>query len=129
MCILPRTGRPAVIWSTPPFESYIKIVKVDAETGKTIPYAGAGFQIFRPDGSKVTQTFTYPTVTTLDTFCTNSEGYLITPETLEYGTGYSLVEVAAPFGRASKKKSLCATERERTRCTREMHPMEGKHKA
>ena len=24
------------------FESYIKIVKVDAETGKTIPYAGAG---------------------------------------------------------------------------------------
>ena len=40
------------------FESYIKIVKVDAETGKTIPYAGAGFQIFRPDGSKVSQTFT-----------------------------------------------------------------------
>lgn len=80
------------------FESYIKIVKVDAETGKTIPYAGAGFQIFRPDGSKVTQTFTYPTVTTIDTFYTNSEGYLITPETLEYGTGYFLVEVAAPFG-------------------------------
>ena len=80
------------------FESYIKIIKVDAETGKTIPYAGAGFQIVRPDGSKVTQTFTYPTVTTIDTFYTNNEGYLITPETLEYGTGYSLIEVAAPFG-------------------------------
>lgn len=80
------------------FESYIKIVKVDAETGKTIPYAGAGFQIFRPDGSKVTQTFTYPTSTTIDTFYTNSEGYLITPEPLEYGTGYYLVEVAAPLG-------------------------------
>ncbi len=80
------------------FESYIKIVKVDAETGKTIPYAGAGFQIFRPDGSKVSQTFTYPTMTTIDTFYTNSEGYLITPEPLEYGTGYYLVEVAAPFG-------------------------------
>lgn len=77
---------------------YIKIVKVDAETGKTIPYAGAGFQIFRPDGSKVSQTFTYPTMTTIDTFYTNSEGYLITPEPLEYGTGYYLVEVAAPFG-------------------------------
>ena len=25
------------------FESYIQVVKVDAETGKTIPYAGAGF--------------------------------------------------------------------------------------
>ena len=80
------------------FESYLKIVKVDAETGKPIPYAGAGFQIYRPDGSQITQTFTYPTVTTLDTFYTNDEGYLITPESLEYGTGYSLVEVEAPFG-------------------------------
>ena len=42
------------------FESYIKVVKVDAETGVTIPYAGAGFQIYRPDGSKVEMTFTYP---------------------------------------------------------------------
>lgn len=41
------------------FESYIKVVKVDAETGVTIPYAGAGFQIYRPDGSKVEMTFTY----------------------------------------------------------------------
>ena len=43
------------------FESFIKVVKVDAETGVTIPYAGAGFQIYRPDGSKVEMTFTYPT--------------------------------------------------------------------
>ena len=49
------------------FESYIKVVKVDAETGVTIPYAGAGFQIYRPDGSKVEMTFTYPTPTTIDT--------------------------------------------------------------
>ena len=80
------------------FESYIKIVKVDAETGKVIPLAGAGFRIYRPDGSLITQTFTYPEVTTIDTFYTNSEGYLITPEKLEYGTGYSLVEVSAPYG-------------------------------
>ena len=57
------------------FESYIKVVKVDAETGVTIPYAGAGFQIYRPDGSKVEMTFTYPTPTTIDTFYTNAEGY------------------------------------------------------
>ena len=50
------------------FESFIKVIKVDAETGNTIPYAGAGFQIFRPDGSKVEMTFTYPEVTTIDTF-------------------------------------------------------------
>lgn len=80
------------------FESYIKVVKVDAETGAAIPYAGAGFQIYRPDGSKVAMTFTYPTPTTIDTFYTNAEGYLVTPEKLEYGSGYSLVEVQAPYG-------------------------------
>ena len=80
------------------FASFIKVVKVDAETGVTIPYAGAGFQIYRPDGSKVEMTFTYPTPTTIDTFYTNSEGCLVTPEKLEYGSGYSLVEVQAPYG-------------------------------
>ena len=80
------------------FESFIKVIKVDAETGNTIPYAGAAFQIYKPDGTLVTQTFTYPEVTTIDTFYTNDEGFLVTPETLEYGTGYSLVEVQAPYG-------------------------------
>ena len=80
------------------FESYIKIVKVDAETGKVIPLAGAGFRLYRPDGSLITQTFTYPEVTATDTFYTNGDGYLITPEKPEYGTGYSLVEVSAPYG-------------------------------
>lgn len=80
------------------FESYIKIVKKDAETGNTIPYAGAGFQIYDPNGELVTMTFTYPEVTTIDTFYTTADGELITPETLEYGTGYSLVEVQAPYG-------------------------------
>lgn len=80
------------------FESYIKIIKVDAETGKTIPYAGAGFQLYRPDGTLITQSFTYPEPVTIDTFYTNDEGWLITPEKLEYGTGYSLVEVYAPYG-------------------------------
>ena len=79
-------------------ESYVKIVKVDSETGKQIPYAGAGFQIFAPDGNKVTMKYTYPTVTEIETFYTNSEGYLITPETLPYGKGYSVVEVQAPYG-------------------------------
>ena len=68
------------------FRSFIKVIKVDAETGCTIPYAGAGFQIYRPDGSLVTMTFTYPSVTTINTFYTNDEGMLITPEKLEYGT-------------------------------------------
>ena len=79
-------------------ESYVKIVKLDSETGKQIPYAGAGFQIYNSNGKLVTMTYTYPEVTTIDTFYTNSEGYLITPETLPYGKGYSVVEVQAPYG-------------------------------
>lgn len=79
-------------------ESYVKIVKIDSETGKQIPYAGAGFQIYDPDGNKVTMKYTYPTVTEIETFYTNSEGYLITPETLPYSKGYSVIEVQAPYG-------------------------------
>ena len=80
------------------FESYIKIVKKDVETGKVIPYAGAGFQIYDPEGNLVTMKFTYPEVTEIDTFYTTADGGLITPQTLEYGKGYSLVEVQAPYG-------------------------------
>lgn len=81
-----------------PFTSYLKIQKTDAESGLAIPYAGAGFEIYRPDGTKVTMQYTYPEVTEIDTFYTNEEGYLITPQTLDYGTGYYLVEVQAPHG-------------------------------
>ena len=84
------------------FESYIKIVKVDTETGKTIPYEGAGFEIYDSNGQKISMTFAYPTPTTIDTFYTNNEGYLITPEVLPYGE-YSLVEVQAPYGYALDK--------------------------
>ena len=80
------------------FESYIKVVKVDAESGKNIPYAGAGFEIYDPAGNKISMTFTYPTPTTIDVFYTNADGELVTPEMLPYGEGYSLVEVQAPYG-------------------------------
>ncbi len=81
-----------------PFTAYLKITKVDRETGKVVPYAGAGFEIYDSNGKKVSQTFTYPKKTTISTYYTNSEGYLITPEKLDYGKGYSLVEVQAPYG-------------------------------
>lgn len=79
------------------FESYVKVVKLDAETGKQIAYSGAGFEIYDSEGHRVTIQFTYPEVTEIYTFYTNSEGYLITPETLPYGD-YTLVEVEAPYG-------------------------------
>ena len=66
------------------FESYIKIVKKDVETGNTIPYAGAGFQIYDPNGNLVTMTFTYPEVTTIDTFYTTADGDLIVYDVLHH---------------------------------------------
>ena len=80
------------------FESYIQVVKVDAETGKTIPYAGAGFQIYDSSGNLITMEFTYPTPTTVDTFYTDANGSLVTPEKLPYGQGFSIVEVQSPYG-------------------------------
>lgn len=80
------------------FKAYLKIVKVDAETGKVIPYAGAAFEIYDPDGKLVEMTTTYPQPETHTRFVTNDGGWLITPEMLPYGTGYSIVEVQAPHG-------------------------------
>lgn len=79
------------------FESYLKVVKIDAETGKQIAYEGAGFEIYDSNNHRISMQFTYPEVTTIHTFYTNSEGYLITPEKLPYGD-YTLKEVQAPYG-------------------------------
>ena len=79
------------------FESYLKVVKFDKETGKRIPYEGAAFEIYDSDNHRVTMQYTYPQVTSIHTFYTNKEGYLITPERLPYGY-YTLKEVQAPYG-------------------------------
>lgn len=79
------------------FESYLKVVKLDKETGKRIPYEGAAFEIYDSDNHRVTMQYTYPQVASIHTFYTNKEGYLITPEKLPYGD-YTLKEVQAPYG-------------------------------
>lgn len=79
------------------FESYLKVVKLDKETGKRIPYEGAAFEIYDSDNHRVTMQYTYPQVTSIHTFYTNKDGYLITPEKLPYGD-YTLKEVQAPYG-------------------------------
>lgn len=75
------------------FESRVKIVKKDAETGNTVPQAGHGYQLYDPQGKLITMTVTYPEIVKINTFYTDSNGYLITPEPLPYGKGYSIVEV------------------------------------
>ncbi len=79
------------------FESYLKVVKLDKETGKQIAYEGAAFEIYDSDNHRVTMQYTYPQVTSVHTFYTNKEGYLIAPEKLPYGN-YTLKEVQAPYG-------------------------------
>lgn len=75
------------------FESRVMVVKKDGETGNTVPLAGHGYNLYDPEGNKISMTLTYPEVMEIDTFYTDSNGYLITPETLPYDKGYSLVEV------------------------------------
>ena len=79
------------------FESYLKVVKLDKETGKQIAYEGAAFEIYDSNNHRITMQYTYPQVTSVHTFYTNKEGYLITPEKLPYGD-YTLKEVQAPYG-------------------------------
>lgn len=79
------------------FESYLKVVKLDKETGKRIPYEGAAFEIYDSNNHRITMQYTYPQVTSIHTFYTNKEGYLITPEKLPYGD-YTFKEVQAPYG-------------------------------
>ncbi|MDW0103458.1 SpaA isopeptide-forming pilin-related protein [Clostridioides difficile] len=75
----------------------MKVVKIDSETKKIIPVRGAEFKI------KSLQTGDFITMPKnnedgkTDTFYTNDEGYLITPEALSYGE-YELIEVKAPDG-------------------------------
>lgn len=44
------------------FESRVKVVKKDAETGNTVPLAGHGYELYDPEGNQITMTITYPEV-------------------------------------------------------------------
>ncbi|MEO2454677.1 SpaA isopeptide-forming pilin-related protein [Enterococcus faecalis] len=78
-------------------EEKLKVVKVDAETDKTIPRSGAGFQIKNLQTGKL-MTMSKPNEEgKTDTFYTNEKGYLLTSQALAYGE-YELTEVQAPEG-------------------------------
>lgn len=86
-------------------EEKLKVVKVDAETGKTIPRADAGFQIKSMQTSELVSMPKFNAEGETVTFFTNSEGYLMTPETLSYGD-YELIEVQAPVGYVLAKEPM-----------------------
>ncbi len=74
----------------------LKIVKVDAETGKQVPLP-CSFKLEDSSGEVVTWTSHYPEEETLDTWTANERGELTLPMLLEEGD-YTLVEVEAPYG-------------------------------
>ena len=86
-------------------EEKLKVVKVDAETGKTIPRDDAGFQIKSMQTGELVSMPKFNAEGETDTFFTNSEGYLMTPETLSYGD-YELIEVQAPVGYVLAKEPM-----------------------
>ena len=101
------------------FESRVKVVKKDAETGNTVPLAGHGYQLYDPEGNKITMTVTYPEVVELDTFYTAEDGTLITPESLPYQNILNalhilqmgvLVSAFAPFRKLPEIFGLDAAE-------------------
>lgn len=84
-------------------EGYLKLVKVDAETGKAVKLANTAFAIFmlHEDGTKerlsmVDPDSGDPTVKT-DVFYTDDEGRMKTPEKLPLGR-YEVVELEGPNG-------------------------------
>lgn len=94
-------------------QSEIKIVKIDAETGKTIAKAGIQFRIQDEQGAWVTQKQLYPTPQEISVFETAADGTLTLPQPLRYGR-YSLYEVTAPDGYLLSEKPLPFTVGENT---------------
>lgn len=75
-------------------EMKIRLVKVDAENGKTVPVAGTTFRIEKENGDPVTFEMLYPQPHTLAEFVTDGSGTLFLPDTLPVGK-YMLYEVSA----------------------------------
>jgi uncharacterized surface anchored protein len=86
------------ILNDPTFTSLVKIIKVDAETGKKVPAAGVSFKVKDlSTGKWVTQHINYPTPIDIDVYETAPDGTLVMPEVLKSGN-YELYEQAAPWG-------------------------------
>ncbi len=71
----------------------LKVVKIDKDTKEVIKRSNICFKIFNVDKNEyVSQSVAYPNKETIDKFCTNENGELITPYPLDSGK-YKLEEV------------------------------------
>lgn len=80
-----------------PVETPLTLIKVDAETGKTIPLAGTTIQILNSNKEVITFVNNYPHREEITDFVTDASGSITLPEKLPYGT-YYVHEVMAPEG-------------------------------
>jgi LPXTG-motif cell wall-anchored protein len=94
------------ILNDPAYTARVKVVKLDAGTGKVIPAAGTSFKIKNlKTGEWVKQNVWYPAPATINVVETGMDGTLMLPEPLKSGT-YELHEVKAPYGYLVSDKPL-----------------------
>ena len=88
---------PPLTLSDQPIRYRLRLLKTDAETGRTIVLSSASFKLKNAAGEYVAQTVYYPTQQEIDTFVTDETGGVTLPETVTWGL-YYLEEVKAPEG-------------------------------
>lgn len=77
--------------------SPVRLIKTDAETGRTVPLAGAGFRLLDAEKEPIIMEVRYPSGEACEIFYTDESGSLILPEKLPPGT-YYFQEAEAPYG-------------------------------
>ena len=77
--------------------SPVRLIKTDAETGRRVPLAGAGFRLLDAEKEPITMEVRYPSGEACEIFYTDESGSLILPEKLPPGT-YYFQEAEAPYG-------------------------------
>lgn len=88
------------------FTAKLRIVKMDADTGKTVLRPNAEFKIYDMNRKEyVTMITTYPSKVTHTSFFTDADGDLILPDVLKLGN-YRIEEVAAPHGYVVNKNHV-----------------------
>lgn len=90
--------QPWIIMNDAPFEGMLKLVKKDAETGKTVLLPNTTFKIKNLDtGEYLTQFVWFPIPHTVDTWSTTDQGIVYLNDVIMYGN-YQLEEITAPNG-------------------------------
>ncbi len=92
-------------------ELMVRLVKKDADTGKTIPVAGTTFRIENSAGGTVSFDMLYPQPHRISEFVTDSSGTIWLPGKLANGQ-YKLIEVQAPSGYTLNNAPMYFTVRE-----------------